>query len=131
MPRVQKRPSYATLLQKSYPDSYVMTDTQSWHSLFDSERTRVPITRIRFPLRLSHGSSLPQAPTFMFPLQRLFSATNALLFCPFPRFPVSQQIWTPRFGPPGSISAGGYGPWGPYPLADLDRGSNSRGVQIR
>ena len=24
-----------------------------------------------------------------------------------------------------------YGPGGPYPLADLDRGSNSRGVQIR
>lgn len=25
----------------------------------------------------------------------------------------------------------GYGPGGLYPLADLDRGSNSRGVQIR
>ena len=29
--------------------------------------------------------------------------------------PVSQRIWTPR-----SISASGFGPPGPYPLADLD-----------
>ena len=34
-------------------------------------------------------------------------------------------------GPRGSKSASGYGPGGPYPLPDLDRGSNSRGVQIR
>ena len=50
----------------------------------------LPITSIAFSLTLSHGqiwSSLSQALTFMFPLQRLFSATNALLFCPFPRFP--------------------------------------------
>ena len=100
MPRVQRRLSYATFLQKSYPDSYAMTDTQRWHSLFDPERTRVPITRIRFPLRLSHGriwSSLPQAPTFMFPLQRLFSATNALLFCPFPRAPGLVFARSPRY----------------------------------
>ena len=32
------------------------------------------------------------------------------------------RIWTG-----GSKSASRYGPGGPYPLADLDRGSNSRG----
>ena len=31
------------------------------------------------------------------------------------------------YGPRGSKSASGYGPGGPYPLAYLDRGSNSRG----
>lgn len=60
----------------------------------------VPDNHVRFPLRLSHGkiwSSLPQALTFMFPLQRLFSATNALLFCPFPRFPGLVFARFPRY----------------------------------
>ena len=38
-----------------------------------------------------------------------------------------------NMGPQGSLSASGFGPGGPYPLADLDRGGGgkSRGVQIR
>ena len=46
MPSVQRRPSYGTLLQTSYPDPFAMTDTQRWHSLYDlldPERTRTCI----------------------------------------------------------------------------------------
>ena len=49
-----------------------------------------------------------------------FASSVYLVYCPSPRPGLSQRIWTPRgYGPPGPYQLADSDPYGTYPLADI------------